>query len=101
MSPWARLSVFPARWLALGLLGLVSMVLWEPTLAACPVCFGEGEGAAREGLGASMLFLVGWVYGVMVILGWVITRARTRAAAGGQCGPSPGDHGTPAGEEDP
>lgn len=72
-------------WFRGALVALVLLAL-APAAAACPVCFGDTDAPIMRGVEASVLFMVGLTY--FLILGGVVTfvllRRRARRIEGEQ-----------------
>jgi hypothetical protein len=62
---------------------IVAMALWSTASHACPVCFGDVEHPIIEGLEASILFLVGVTYFVILsgVAAFILLRRRARRLA--------------------
>ncbi len=57
----------------------VFLILLAPVARACPVCFGETDAPIADGLGASIFFLIGVTYLLILSGGVMLWRARRRA----------------------
>lgn len=79
MSSWKTLG--KALWVA-------ALVLCAQVVQACPVCFGQTDSPIVKGIEASVLFMVGMTY--FLILGgaalFIMLRRRARRMASEQAG---------------
>lgn len=61
------------------LVWLVWLAWLAPIADACSVCFGNGDPQLRQGIEASVLFMVAVTYGLIVAGGLAFARRRFRA----------------------
>ena len=65
------------------LAALMALACWATASTACPVCFGDVDDPVVDGLGASILFMVGVTYFVILsgIAAFILLRRRARRLA--------------------